>query len=115
MSEKQISQEDLDNAIKLDNELYTSGLTGSLKFSKKFRNSMGIATPDGKGGASGGSGGSGSESDYHGGTLSIGSLSNNPASAKLPEISSKARGIKFTPPANVPKGTSNSKRISIKL
>jgi hypothetical protein len=28
----QVSKEDLANAIKMDNELYDSGLTGSLKF-----------------------------------------------------------------------------------
>lgn len=124
MSEKQVSKEDLDNAIKLDNELYASGLTGSLKFSKKFRNSYGVATPDGPGGASSGSGGGKSGKDANGdgvddynAHLSALIPSFKTGSGDKPEFSSRKRGLAFKG-ANVSgnaKGTSNSKKISIKL
>jgi LPS O-antigen subunit length determinant protein (WzzB/FepE family) len=44
---KQIDKADLDAAIKMDDELYNSGLTGSLKFSKKFRSTYGYGLPSG--------------------------------------------------------------------
>jgi hypothetical protein len=52
-----ITKDDLDQAIELDNQLYNAGLAG-LKFSKKFRNQMGYTLPA-KYGGSGGSGGGG--------------------------------------------------------
>jgi len=41
-----ITKEDIDKAIALDDELYASGLTKSLKFSKTFRREYGYGIPD---------------------------------------------------------------------
>ncbi len=55
-----IAKEDIEKAIALDDELYRSGLSKSLKFSKKFRRSYGYGVPTAPGeSASGGSGGGG--------------------------------------------------------
>ena len=54
-----ISKEDIDKAIALDDELYASGLSKSLKFSKTFRRSYGYGIPTAPGEKASGSGGSG--------------------------------------------------------
>lgn len=56
IEDKGISQEDLNKAIEYDNHLYQSGVTATLKFSKKFRESYGYGVPSKGGAASGGSG-----------------------------------------------------------
>ena len=111
----QISKADLDEAIKLDNELYASGLTGSLKFSKKFRNAYGYASPatGGSGGSGGGSGGSGgSKRAYLSAYVSNGTEG---AKKEAPQFSSKRRttGISFKD-VSTPK-KSNSKKVTINL
>lgn len=115
----QISKADLDEAIKLDNELYASGLTGSLKFSKKFRNTYGYGTPAGKGGSGGGSGGGrgGSGSGETKRAYLSAYVSNGTEGAKkeAPQFSSKRRtqGISFKD-VSTPK-KSNSKKVTINL
>jgi len=123
----QVSKEDLDAAIKLDEELYNSGLTGSLKFSKKFRNNYGYGTPAGKGGSGGsGAGRGGSGSGGSGGGSGSGEskraylsayVSNGTEGAKkeAPQFSSKRRttGISFKD-VSTPK-KSNSKKVTINL
>lgn len=123
----QVSKEDLDAAIKLDEELYNSGLTGSLKFSKKFRNNYGYGTPAGKGGSGGsGAGRGGSGSGGSGGGSGSGEskraylsayVSNGTEGAKkeAPQFSSKRRttGISFKD-VTTPK-KSNSKKVTINL
>ena len=111
----QISKADLDEAIKLDNELYASGLTGSLKFSKKFRNTYGYAAPatGGSGGSGGGSGGSGETKRAY---LSAYVTNSTEGSKKdSPQFSSKRRtqGISFKD-VSTPK-KSNSKKVTINL
>lgn len=54
-----ISKEDIDKAISLDDELYASGLSKTLKFSKTFRRSYGYGIPAAPGEKASGSGGSG--------------------------------------------------------
>lgn len=54
-----ISKEDIDKAIALDDELYASGLSKTLKFSKTFRRSYGYGIPAAPGEKASGSGGSG--------------------------------------------------------
>lgn len=114
----QISKADLDAAVKLDDELYASGLTGSLKFSKKFRNTYGYGIPAGVGG-SGGSGGSGGGSGS-GGTKRayLSAYVNNStegAGKEAPKFSSKRRttGISFKD-VSTPK-KSNTKKVTINL
>lgn len=110
-----INKDDLNGAITLDNELYSSGITDSLKFSKKFRNSYGFGIP-GRGGSGGGSGGSGSRSgsskstNAHLGEL----LATTKKSSAAPSVSAKSRGIKLKS-ASIPKSAGNSKKIVIKL
>ena len=113
----QISKEDLSAAIKLDEELYNSGLTGSLKFSKKFRNTYGYGTPAGRGGSgSGGSGGGSGSGESKRAYLSA-YVSNGTEGAKkeAPQFSSKRRttGISFKD-VSTPK-KSNSKKVTINL
>ena len=115
----QVSKEDLDAAIKLDEELYNSGLTGSLKFSKKFRNTYGYGTPAGKGGSGGGSGGGrgGSGSGETNRAYLSAYVSNGTEGSKkeAPQFSSKRRtqGISFKD-VSTPK-KSNSKKVTINL
>lgn len=120
LSEKQISKEELDEAISLDNELYNSGLTGTLKFSKKFRGEHGYSLPakggDGTGGSSGGGGSRGGRGGRSGGTNKVGLTGLMPSFSKgdeAPVVSSKARtGMKvggFTPK------TGSTKKIRINL
>ena len=58
--QKMLRKEDLDQAIKMDDEMYNAGLISTLKFSKKFRSEFGYGLPSGVGVnknlASGGSG-----------------------------------------------------------
>jgi hypothetical protein len=113
----QVSKADLDAAIKLDEELYNSGLTGSLKFSKKFRNTYGYGTPAGRGGSgSGGSGGGSGSGESKRAYLSA-YVSNGTEGAKkeAPQFSSKRRttGISFKD-VSTPK-KSNSKKVTINL
>lgn len=113
----EVSREDLAEAIKMDNELFASGLSGKLKFSKKFRSDYGYDTPSAPGGGGGGSGGSGGGS---GGTKRAGLVDSlvkkNPnGTAPVPTFSSKRRtaGISFK---NVNKPTkSNNKKVTINL
>lgn len=106
----EISKEDLDKAIELDNQLYASGLTGSLKFSKKFRSTFGYASPGGGRGSGGGGGSDGSSS------IDIASYlpSKTTSSAAKPEFSRSPRKQKIAFKTNTPK-KSNSKKISITL
>lgn len=110
----QISKADLDAAIKLDEELYNSGLTGSLKFTKKFRSTYGYGSPaTGKGGSGGGSGGSGETKKAY---LSAYVTNSTEGSKKeSPQFSSKRRtqGISFKD-VSTPK-KSNSKKVTINL
>lgn len=117
IDEQQISKEDLDNAIKLDNDLYNSGLTGSLKFSKSFRKSYGYGVPDGGGvnknlSFSDGSGSSNSENKHLLSYLPSQSAGN---SSPAPQFSSKRRtgGISFKD-VNAPT-KSNNKKVTINL
>lgn len=116
IDEGQISKEDLDNAMKLDDELYNSGLTGSLKFSKKFRNTYGYATPGKAGGSgSGGKGGSGSGESKRAYLSAYVNNGTEGAKKEAPQFSSKRRtqGISFKN-VSTPK-KSNSKKVTINL
>lgn len=101
-----IDKEELNQAIQLDNELYNSGISGSLEFSKKFRTSMGYDTPDSKGGSGGGGGGSG-------GKNAIGALpSLKTSGSNFKAVNPKSRvKIKRT----APRPTGSAKKISIRL
>jgi hypothetical protein len=119
IDEQQISKEDLDAAIKLDNDMYNSGLSGSLKFSKTFRKSYGYGVPDGGGvnknlSFSGGDGGSGSNSENRH-LLDFLPSSSTGSKSPAPQFSSKRRttGISFK---NVNTPTkSNNKKVTINL
>ena len=116
IDEKQIDKKDLDEAIKMDDELFNSGLTGSLKFSKKFRSTYGYGAPSGgkganKGYASGGSGGDKSKRAY------LSDLLVSPkkvGTSALPSFSAKRRtaGISFK---NVTPPKKSGKKVSINL
>lgn len=84
IANNKISQQDLNDAINLDNQLYGSGIESSMKFSKTFRKSMGFDTPAAYG-SSGGSGGGGSSSHYN--QRLGGILSNLPANIGMPAMS----------------------------
>lgn len=45
INEGYVTKSDLDDAVDLDNQLYTSGLESSLKFSKTFRSTYGYGVP----------------------------------------------------------------------
>ena len=114
----QVSKDDLNAAIKLDEELYDSGLTGSLKFSKKFRNTYGYSTPAGKGGSGGsggGRGGSGSGESKRAYLSAYVNSGTEGAKSEAPKFSSKRRtqGISFKD-VSTPK-KSNSKKVTINL
>ena len=114
----QVSKEDLDAAIKLDEELYNSGLTGSLKFSKKFRNTYGYGTPSkagGSGGSGGGRGGSGSGESKRAYLSAYVNTSSEGSKKEAPQFSAKRRttGISFKD-VSTPK-KSNSKKVTINL
>lgn len=119
IDQKQISKEDLDNAIKMDDELYNSGLVGSLKFSKKFRKEYGYGLPDGGGfnenpNSSGGSG-SGDATPKTGITSLLPSFKTASSGGDTPKFSSKRRttGISFKN-VNTPSKSSKGK-VTIKL
>lgn len=108
-----VSKPDLDAAIELDNYLYNSGLTSSLKFSKKFRREYGYGVPSGKGG-SGESASSGTKEKSQKAYLSqLFRPSGSTSSAKKPDFSTKTRNITFK--SNVSTPTKSSKKVSIKL
>lgn len=111
---KDISQKDLDEAIKMDNELYNSGLSGSLKFSKKFRRDYGYDVPE-KYAASGSGGGGGDGDSTQRAYLSALMPSFSTGSKKVPTFSERSRtkGISFKD-VNLPTAKSKPK-ISIKL
>jgi uncharacterized membrane protein len=102
-----IDKSQLDQAIDLDNKLYKAGLVGSLKFSKKFRESAGYAVPTTGGD---GSGSGSSSSNAHLGDLIV----NATKKEDVPTFSAKPRGIAFKSPVST-KGSSNNKKITIKL
>lgn len=102
-----ITQADLDEAIKLDNDMYNAGLTSKLKFSKKFRREYGYSSP----GGSGGSGGSGSRRT---GINQLLPSFRSSGSQSAPQFSSRPRGIKFKKP-DVSTGSTPSKRVKINL
>lgn len=122
IDEKQIDKADLDEAIKMDNELYNSGLTGSLKFSKTFRKNFGYGLPDGGGvnknfassGDGDGSGG-GKSKDVNRHLLSFLPSESASSGSPAPQFSSKRRtqGISFKSVNTPSKGS--SKKISINL
>ena len=99
----------------MDDELYNSGLTGSLKFSKKFRNQYGYGLPNGGGKnenvASGG--GSGDDTPKTGITSLLPSFATTSKGGEKPEFSKKPRtkGLSFK--VNTP--SKSSKKVSIKL
>jgi hypothetical protein len=116
--EGQIAKADLDAAVKLDNDLYNSGLTGSLKFSKTFRKSFGYGLPDGGGvnqklSFSGSGDGSSDSVNQH--LASYLPSKSSTSSGSAPTFSSKRRsgGISFKN-VNAP-SKSNSKKVSINL
>jgi hypothetical protein len=108
-----ISKSDLDAAIQLDTELYQSGLSNGLKFSKKFRNTYGYGVPGRAGSTGGGSGGGGRSTNAHLAEL-LPSMSAGGSTSQAPNFSSRSRGIKLKS-SNIPKSAGNSKKISIKL
>jgi hypothetical protein len=114
---KEISKEDLDNAIKMDDELYNSGLTGSLKFSKKFRAQYGYGLPSGGNGSNkGGSGtssGSSKSVDAHL-TSFIPGFKQGASAGNKPEFSRKSRTTPSFQNVNLPKA-SPSPKVTIKL
>ena len=106
---KQISKDDLNAAIKMDDELYNSGLTGSLKFSKKFREEFGFGLPDGGGTNKDPNASSKSKKTY------INDLVPNISTSgpEKPTFSSKPRtkGLSFN--VNLPKKAGNPKQIKL--
>jgi hypothetical protein len=110
-----VSKDDLNAAIQLDNELFNSGLSGSLKFSKKFRNEFGYGVPSGKGGSGGGSGGSGDGDTTKRAYLSalLPGESTGSSGKSMPKFSSKRRSAKGS--VSVAKPKKSSKKISINL
>jgi hypothetical protein len=115
----QIGKDDLNAAIKMDDELWNSGLISSLKFSKTFRSQFGYGLPTGgKGGngaPGGGSGGSSSSTNAHLSSL-IPSFKSSSGSSK-PEFSSRNRKLAFRAAgtAAAAKGSGNSKKVNINL
>lgn len=99
-----INKTDLDKAIELDNQLYNSGVTSSLKFSKKFRAAYGYNNADGSSGSSGSS-----ASDVTSFLPSASSASQG----KKPTFSSKSRSQKVSFGVKLP--SKSTKKISIKL
>ena len=118
LDQKQIAKKDLDEAIKMDDELYNSGLVGSLKFSKKFRKEYGYGLPTGGGfnenpNASGG--GDGDATPKTGITSLLPSFKTANNGGDTPKFSSKRRttGISFK---NVSTSKPSSKpKVTIKL
>lgn len=110
---KSISDKDLQDAIQLDNELYSSGLSGSLKFSKKFRNTYGFGIPSGP--DDGGSGGSGKSKSAHLDAFIPNSKMGNTGTSGLPRVSAKARTTAKIGAKSLPKASNNVKKISINL
>lgn len=116
--QKMLSKEDLDQAIKMDDEMYNAGLISSLKFSKKFRSEFGYGLPNG-GGVNenlAGKGGSGSgDSTPRTYIANLLPSFSKTSSGDKPEFSSKRRttGISFKN-VSTPK-SSSSKKISINL
>lgn len=119
IDEQAISKKDLDEAIKLDNDLYNSGLTGSLKFSKTFRKTYGYGVPDGGGfnkNLSFSGGGSGSSDSVNQHLLDyLPSKSAGGGDTPAPQFSSRSRtkGISFSS-VNTPKKGA-SKKVTINL
>lgn len=119
IDQKQIDKKDLDEAIKMDNELYNSGLVGSLKFSKKFRKEFGYSLPDGGGFNAnpnkGGDGSGGDATPKTGITGLMPSFKTSSQGGDKPTFSSKRRttGISFKSVSN-PKPISKPK-VTIKL
>lgn len=120
LEQGQVSREDLNAAVHMDDQLYSSGLTGSLKFNKKFRNQFGYSIPSGSGsgGSGGGRGGSSSVSKI---AMKTGIDSLLPGRSSLsqggvlPTFSTTPRKTKLnTANVSTPK-TSNNRKISIKL
>jgi hypothetical protein len=98
MENGHISKTDLDSAIKLDNELFTSGLTDSLKFSKKFRSSHGYSTPAGRGSGKGKSAALATLlPTFKGGTAA-------PQFSSRTRASGAPRNVQFKVPGGVPTG-----------
>ena len=110
---KSITDKDLQDAIQLDNELYSSGLSGSLKFSKKFRNTYGFGIPAGP--DDDGSGGSGKSKSAHLNDFIPDSKLGNTGTKGLPQISAKARTTRKIGAKSLPKSSNNVKKISINL
>lgn len=114
ISNKQIDKGDLDAAIKMDDELYNSGLTGSLKFSKKFRSEYGYGLPSGgKGGNAGTMGGSSSSTNAHLSSF-IPSFSQGTSAGNVPNVSRKTRTTPSFKTVSLPKAPSAPK-VNIKL
>ena len=118
IDEKSISKEDLDAAIKMDDELYNSGLTGSLKFSKKFRLAYSYGLPTGGGvnvNPNGSGSGGGKSDDVNAHLASYLPSASASSGSPAPQFSSKRRtgGISFKSVNTPSKGS--GKKISINL
>ena len=118
IDEKQVGKEDLDAAIKLDDEMYNSGLISELKFSKKFRKDYGYGLPTGGGKnenlARGGSGGGGDSTPRTYISELLPSFKTASQGGDKPQFSSKRRtaGLSFKSVSTPSKG---GKKVSIKL
>lgn len=114
INEKMLSKEDLDAAIKMDDEMYNAGLISDLKFSKKFRKEYGYGLPSGGGKnenlASGGGSGDDTPRTYIANLLP----SFKQSGGERPIFSSKRRttGISFK---NVTTPKAGGKKVSINL
>jgi len=117
-----ISKEDLDAAIQMDNELYNSGITGSLKFSKKFRGEFGYTLPKkyasggGSGGGDGRRGGGGRGGSSSSGNAHLGELLASESTGKtspVPTFSSRNRNVSKNEGAkSIPSSVGKSASIS---
>ena len=115
ISHGDIGKKDLNEAIKLDNELYAAGLISSLHFSKKFRSLYGYGTPAKR--STGGSGGSGSGSKEKRAYLA--DLLTPEASSKrsggVPTFSKTPRNVKLKVPSTVKFSSGSGKKVRINL
>lgn len=111
---KQIDKADLDAAIKLDDELYNSGLTGSLKFSKKFRATYGYGLPTGGGINENPNNGSGSSTNAHLDAY-LPSASAVKGTSGVPQFSKKVRTTPSLTSGVTPPKAPSAGKVTIKL
>lgn len=110
-----ITQAALDAAVKLDEQLYLAGITGSRKFSNKFRREFGYKEifRTGSGSDGSGSGSSKTQRQYLSQLVPSASLSNRGGAA--PKVRSRSRGLTFKAPDNIRKSGPSGRRVNIKL